>query len=102
MKDNGSHFTNKDRELITKLDVKVERLISDVADLRNNYATRITNLEVGKADKIDVTRLIDESAKTIQEETELKYDGVRKLVYGCVGAILLGFVGSIITLIYKQ
>lgn len=35
-----SNFSSKDRELLTRMDTKLERVIADVANLTNNFATK--------------------------------------------------------------
>lgn len=103
--ENGSHFSNADRERIIKMDVKVERLITDVADLKNNYSDRIVKLENNKVDKTDAEKMIATAvadvalrAQVLEERTSL----TNKIVYGCVGTILLGFIGAVLALVYKN
>lgn len=90
--DNGSHFTNADRVLITKLDVKVERLISDMTELKNNYAQRLDRLELEKLAKNEADRLIAAATQELKDNVST----LQKIVYGCVAAILLGFIGVVI------
>jgi outer membrane murein-binding lipoprotein Lpp len=76
-RDNNSHFTNSDRVLITKLDVKVERLINDVAELRNNFATK-------------------EELSTISQEVDAIKNTNTWIVRLIIGAIILAVLGLVL------
>lgn len=100
-----SDFSSADRERIIKMDVKVDRLITDVAELNRNYGNRISFLESNKLAKVEAEKLISEATKDTDLKAQLLVDKVsrlEKIVYGCVGTILLGFLGSVLALVTKN
>lgn len=44
-------MTSEDHNLLLRIDTKVERVIQDVADLRNNFSNRVDALEREKEDQ---------------------------------------------------
>lgn len=48
---------NSDHDLLIKIATQVERLISDVADLKTNTVGRVEKLELEKANECDVEKL---------------------------------------------
>lgn len=119
--DINSHFSNKDREMIGKLNemaitsnVKLERVITDLRDLKDNFAGRISTVEIGKLDKVDaqsefgkMRAEIIENGSNIKEELSIKYTVLQKDVEGLkdgnkwiirlvIGAVLLAGLGVIL------
>lgn len=50
-------FTRQDRDLIIKLDAKVDNLIETVRDIKDNTVSRVTRLETEKANQKDFAEL---------------------------------------------
>lgn len=92
-----------------KLDVKVERLIQDVKDLKDGFAARIAILETSKTDKVEAERvntalndLIDKTDAETRLDLSKDIALLQKIVYGGVSFILIGFVGSVLTLVFNK
>lgn len=51
----------KDHDLLIQMDVKLDRVIKDVADLNDSTARRVSDLEQEKLDKAEAARLQKES-----------------------------------------
>lgn len=52
-------FTRQDRDLIIKLDAKVDNLIDTVRDIKDNTVSRVSRLETEKANQKDFTELFN-------------------------------------------
>jgi len=100
------------------MDVKVERLINDVQDIKNNFAGDIEGLKANKAERVEVEKSfagirseILEHGSNIKDELDIKYkgleenvkaiqDGNRWIIRLIVGAVILAGLGLI--LVQKQ
>lgn len=72
----SAHFTQKDRDLLTTLDVKISRAISDIKDLGVNFASK-------------------ESVSDLEKRTEKMENDIKwavRLVIGIVITSLLGLI----------
>jgi hypothetical protein len=58
----------RDHDVLIRLDQKVDLLSTDIKELKENVAARVTSLELLKAEKSDVALLIKDMKK-LQEET---------------------------------
>lgn len=84
MPEQESHFTQADRNLIIKLDYQATRMADDIKNLafsvaNSDHEKRIRDLEKG----------VDDFAL------------VKKIVFGLVSLILVGFAGAIIAIVIK-
>lgn len=75
----NSHFTENDRKIIIESSVKLERVIQDVRELKDNVAARVTNLEHEKVgvDEFDVYRKIsDDHERRLRRNEKFLYIGI--------------------------
>lgn len=72
-----SSFSAKDRELLTRMDTKLERVIADVANLANNFATK-------------------EELATVKTEVDKIADTNKWLVRLIIGSVILAGLGLIL------
>lgn len=84
MQETINHFTQKDRDSISRLEFKQERLIDDLHDLKNAFINS------------DHERRLREVEKQVDD-----FQLVKKIVYVFIGMILIAFVGALIALIIK-
>ena len=78
-----------DHDLLIKIDTKLERVILDVQELKDNVASRVTTLEQEKADRQDAESM----AKDIQA---LKTFRVQVKTVGTIGLLILGILQFIV------
>jgi hypothetical protein len=53
----------KDHDLLISMNVKLDRVITDVRDLNDSTARRVSSLEQEKLDKVEADRLLKEEEK---------------------------------------
>jgi hypothetical protein len=88
-----------DHDLLTKLDTKVDQIQCDVSELKKDKNIYVTQLE--HAEVIRVQRLHDDEIKVEQEKTS-DLALIRKLVFGCVGTILILVLTAIVYLVIQK
>ncbi len=91
-----THFTAQDRHTLTELtkiaavlESKLDRAISDISSMTNNFATKAEN-----ADHEQRIRVLEKATEDMPI--------IRKLLYGGVGFTLLTVLGAIIYLVVKH
>ena len=81
-----SNLTRDDRDLLIELRTEMKAVRTDIKDLKDNTAFRVSQLEQGKMDKSDAEDTIKDF------ETRLRF--VEKYVWGAIAIIgLLEIVG---------
>lgn len=89
-----------DHDLIIKIHTIVERLVVDFKDIKDNTVTRIENLELHKANKIDLALEIEKIEKKVAKTDQDFEDRMKKqeisttkiITWGSAGLLVLGVV----------
>lgn len=99
-----------DHDLLVTLSEQVKNLREalvdlkvDIRELKDGIMVRIQNLEDNKEDKREVARLwneLHEVNKTFV--TVAEFSPIKKIVYGCVTAILVAFMGALVYLVIPK
>lgn len=90
------NHNGKDHDLLIQIDTKLERVIIDVKELRDNTVARVNHLEDSKIDKEEVLRLKNE-ADQVHKDFETR---IRRLErYGAIGATLLAVAQVVLNMI---
>lgn len=66
---------NKDHDLLIEIKTKLDRVISDVAEVKTNSINRIESLENNKADKVEFDKI------------EKRVSWLEKIAYGALAII---------------
>lgn len=87
-------FNEKDRDLLIRLDARLENLERSVSD----------NKEIAESVKQELIRSIDKIKDELKSGyvTKIEFSPVQKAVYAAIGFILTGFMGALLTLVLKS
>jgi HAMP domain-containing protein len=81
-------FNQKERELLVKIDVKLERAINDINELKNNFAARVNSLETNMITKDEVRTLVTSSDKT-HDDFERRVRRLEQWGFIAIGALTI-------------
>ncbi len=79
-----SHFTENDRRIIIESSVKLERVIADVKELKDNFASRVSALENQKVDKDTYDKFCKETT-LLTEDHEKRLRRNERYLYLAIG-----------------
>jgi hypothetical protein len=77
-----------DHDLLIALDVKVERVLLDLKELKDNFASRIDSLEQNKIDKFEFKVLKDE-ADLLQQDHERRLRRLERWGTLAIGGLIV-------------
>jgi len=81
-------FNQKERELLVKIDVKLERAINDINELKNNFAARVNSLETNMITKEEVRKLVESSDKT-HDDFERRVRRLEQWGFIAIGGLII-------------
>lgn len=86
-------FSKEDRDLLIRLDTRLQSIEKTVADNRVALTEHINDI------KRDVASNVKEAGEKFV--TKIEFTPVQKAVYAAIGFILTGFLGAVLSLVLK-